>query len=228
MVRWRLVSCLSFRYENAVRIQALSLTSISLLLVPSLAQAHDDFEVSGAFGYRLGGKVPVESTTGEEDTGKLTFEGAPAFTAILGYRSQPDGFAFLSYTRQQTRVGYDAPNDGNDSPDQYERVSIENFQIGGNLETTRGIFVPYLGASVGIARIASLDGGSSNYFFSPVLDGGLKLDVHDHVHLRILGRLPVIFAKKSVVCGASGTCFTPDTLRPFAQFELMAGAGVSF
>jgi len=211
-----------------VRTEVFSLALASTLLLSSTASAHHKFEVSGAFGYRFGGEVAVQPVDSFDDGGKVTFEGAPAFTAILGYRSQPDGFAFLSYTRQQTRIAYDQSGDGDNEPELFERISIENFQLGGNLEVTRGIFVPYLGASLGIARIASLDGGSSSFFFSPVFDGGLKIDIHDHAHVRFLGRLPIVFAKKDLVCSSNNACYTPDKLRPFAQVELMAGLGVSF
>jgi hypothetical protein len=159
-------------------------------------------------------------------TGRLTLDGGLVLSGILGYRIQPDGFIYVSYTRQELGYAYDAK--GSDtSMDFSGNGSLEYFQFGGNVETTRGILVPYFGFSMGLARLASFGGGGSRLFFSPVLDGGLKIDVHEHVHLRLIGRMPILFANKDVFCSGAD-CAHAEEIRPTAQLELLGGLGVSF
>ena len=220
-----MVSTCSFRYEEQVRTSVICATFALITVIPLSASAHNKFEVDALLGYRLGGAVDVGKG---DDAGELTFDGAPSLGFILGYRAQPDGFAFLSYSRQQTSAEFDLDNDGDNAADFSTSVSVESFQLGGNLESTHGIFVPYLGASVGLTRLTSLDDNNDKFFFAAAFDGGVKLDIHEHVHLRFLGRIPITFAKGSFLCGAEGACRRANELSLFTQLELMAGVGASF
>jgi hypothetical protein len=107
-------------------------------------------------------------------------------------------------------------------------MAIEYYQIGGNLETTQGIFVPYLGASVGLARFRSYGGGADRLFFAPMLDGGIKFDLLPQLHLRILGRLPIVFSNGKLYCEDGKGCLELDKFAPIVQGEVQAGIGVSF
>lgn len=192
------------------------------------ATAHNEFEIDLTGGYRFGSKIKAVT---EDDQGNVVsdgdyrIDGAFAFSAIAGYRIQPDGFIYLSYSRQQTTSEYE----GNGGVNISGKTAVEYYQFGGNVEMTRGRFVPYLGFSVGLARLAALGGGgSSRVFFAPVFDSGFKIDLHKNVHLRFLGRLPVFFASGDVFCPSGGTCVEASQIRLMAQPELHAGVGVSF
>jgi hypothetical protein len=166
--------------------------ALACVTTASTAEAHNQCELTAGAGYRL----PFGVDMGSEDAdgnfledGRLSFEGAPIFTGIAGYRIQRDGFVYLSYTRgvhtihyegEQANVGYDFSG---------SRV-IEFYHFGGNIEMTRGRFVPYMGFSLGLGRIASTTGGDGRLFFAPVLDPGLKIDLHKHIHLRLMARVP--------------------------------------
>lgn len=191
------------------------------------AKAHNPFEVDVAAGYRLPGGVDVEQLDAdgnEVGEGRLQADGSVVLSGTLGYRIQPDGFIYLTYSRTQTTFRFEADDTGTDFSNE---GTLEYFQFGGNVETTNGIFVPYLGFSVGLGRLASLGGGGSRVFFAPVLDGGLKIDLHEHVHLRFVGRLPVLFARKDIFCSGA-SCAHSTVLRPLAQLEVLGGVGVSF
>lgn len=188
------------------------------------SQAHNQFEVDATAGYRLGGGSDV-MTGGQK--GWIGFDGAPSYGGIFGYRLQPDGFIFLSYSRQQAALTYTADAGGSAT----SGVSVEYLHFGGNLETTRGLLTPYLGISVGATRFADLSGqsGDQQWFFSAALDGGVKFEVHEFVHLRLLGRLPftVLSSDATVLCPGGGCVVDPDG-QPMVQVELQGGIGVSF
>lgn len=150
---------------------------------------------------------------------------AVAYGAIFGYRTQPNGFAYLSFSRAQSSTRFQVDGEGNVSTG---TLAIEYYQLGGNLEVTRGVLVPYLGASVGLARFAAIGEGTDRIFFSAVLDGGFKVDLHQHVHLRLLARFPITLANKSLRCQGEGSCVTLEKLTPFVQVESQLGLGVSF
>lgn len=199
--------------------------------IASFAQgsaAHNDFEVDVAAGYRFQSGLKTshyDSTDEAVSSGRLTLDDGLVLSGIFGYRIQPDGFIYLSYSRQELGYSYDPK--GNTAAEFSGDATLEYFQFGGNVEMTRGIMVPYFGFSVGMARLASLGGGGSRLFFAPVLDGGLKFDLHKHIHLRLIGRVPIFFANKEVFCSGDD-CAYADEVRPTAQLHALAGLGVSF
>ncbi len=202
---------------------------LASLAVASPAQAHDDFEVTAGAGYRLpfGAEMDSENADGTSmGRGRLSFEGAPVFTGIFGYRTRRDAFIYVSYTRAVHGMKFELDDQTQGFFFNGSRV-VEYYQFGGNVETTRGILVPYMGVSVGLGRIASLDGGDSRLFFAPVLDPGVKIELHEHVHLRLMGRIPLIMTGKDVVCTDFG-CARTDDMKPIAQLELLGGLVASF
>lgn len=202
--------------------------ALASFTVAPAAHAHNQFELTAGAGYRLPfgvdmGRVNEDGEFVEE--GRLSFEGAPIFTAIAGYRLQRDGFIYLSYTRGVHDVTYkDADLDG--FAFSGSRV-VEYYQFGGNVEITRGRFVPYMGVSLGLGRVASVGGGDGRLFFSPVLDPGFKIDLHEHIHLRFMARVPIMMTNKDVVCSDAG-CVHAEQISPIAQLELLGGLVVSF
>lgn len=218
--------------------------ALGVLVSSQDSHAHEDFELDITGGYAFGTRLsagqedasgePVETVdaegepTGEVQEGDFRMRGGFAFSGIFGYRMQPNGFIYFSYTRQQTEADYQAT--GANGVDLNTDASLEYFQFGGNVEMTRGIIVPYLGVSLGLARIAALGAGGdgARLFFAPVIDGGFKVDLHRHVHLRFLGRMPVVFTNKELFCTADSGCATVDKVKAMAQLQLHGGVGVSF
>lgn len=195
----------------------------------STAEAHDTFELTAGAGYRLPFGIDMGSEDAEGnflEDGRLSFEGAPVFTAIGGYRIQRDGFIYLSYTRGVHGVSYE----GDDPSATYSFTGsrvIEYYQFGGNIEITRGRLVPYMGFSLGLGRIGPLGGGDGQLFFAPVIDPGMKIDLHEHIHLRLMARVPIMMTNKDVVCVDAG-CIHAEQISPMAQLELLGGLVVSF
>lgn len=203
--------------------------ALCCLTIQRPAIAHNPFEIDVTGGYRFGSKVELSSRDDEGtivSQGDFRVDGSFAFSAIAGYRIQPDGFIYLSYSRQQTNATYSDNTNG--STDFSGRSSLEYYQFGGNVEMTRGIFVPYLGFSLGLGRLAALGGDSSRVYFAPVFDSGVKIDLHENIHLRFLGRIPVLFMSGDVFCPSGATCLESDQIKPMAQVEIHGGVGVSF
>lgn len=193
------------------------------------ALAHNQFELTAGAGYRLPFGVDLGRVNEDGDfveKGRLAFEGAPVVTGIAGYRLQRDGFIYLSYTRGLHDVSFEDADADSGFTFRGSRV-VEYYQFGGNVEMTRGRFVPYMGFSLGLGRIASVGGGDGRLFFSPVLDPGLKIDLHEHIHLRLMARVPIMMTNKDVVCSDAG-CVHADQISPVAQLELLGGLVVSF
>jgi hypothetical protein len=200
---------------------------IASCAIATRANAHNPFEVDVAAGYRLPGGIDVDRVDADDmaiDDGRLSAEGSFVVSGTVGYRLQPDGFIYLTYSRTQTTFAYEA--DGSAGGSLELDGSIEYFQFGGNVEKTMGVIVPYMGFSLGLGRIAG-SGIDSRLFFAPVIDGGFKFDVHEHIHLRLLGRVPILFATKDVIC-TDAQCLHAAQLRPLAQIEVLGGVGVSF
>ena len=201
--------------------------AVCLFVVP--ARAHNDFEFAAAAGYRLpfGADVNLEDSSGGElEEGRLSFDGAFIVTGMAAYRLRPDGFIYLSYTRGVHQAEFAGSTEGIGFDFTGSR-SVEYFQFGGNVEMTRGRLVPYMGMSLGVGRVGPGGGNNARLFFAPVLDPGLKIDLHDHVHLRLMARVPLLFANKNIVCVEAG-CAHADKITPLPQVELLGGVGVSF
>ncbi len=223
------------RYGGPVKFFSLaSAVVLGLGLSATPASAHDLVELTVAGGYQFGVSRSISSqqvnADGELETteGHLAISPAPVFTGMLGYRVQHDGFIYLSYTRSHHTFEYDMVGDGNRAPDFSGEGAIESYQFGGNLEMTEGIWVPYLGASVGLGHMISFGAGRHRFSFSPVLDAGLKIDLHRHVHLRFMGRLPFYFNKGEFHCRSETDCLQDEDVGVFVLPQLMAGVAISF
>ncbi len=221
------------RYGGPVKFFSLaSAVVLGLGLSATPASAHDLIELSVAGGYQFGITRDITSTkldTNPQVTeGHLAISPAPVFTAMVGYRVQHDGFIYLSYTRSHHTFEYDRIGDLNSAPDFSGDGAIESYQLGGNLEMTKGIWVPYLGASVGLGHVISFGANRHRFSFSPVLDAGLKVDLHRHVHLRFMGRLPFYFNEGEFYCVSESECLTDNNVGVFVLPQLMVGVAISF
>lgn len=235
---------MAFRSPTKLRAPLRTLSRAVLAAVASLstwfaapeARAHDLIELSVAGGYQFASTRKVNRLTpnsvnmvNDSQEGTLRITPSPVFTLMAGYRVQHDGFVYLSYTRSFSDFEYEETGDGDNSTDATDSGALEFYQFGGNLEMTRGVFVPYLGASVGLARLISYGQERSQIFFSPVLDAGFKIDVTRHIHLRVMGRVPFMFATGNVSCSPDGdSCLESDNVGVYAVPQLMGGLAFSF
>lgn len=201
----------------------------SLLIAPNAA-AHKRFDVGAVLGYRLGGHVGAAEDSAYP--GMFSFDGAPAYGALASYRVRPDGTLYLSYERQQTTARFTPSGQANST--EQAGVSIEYFQFGGAVEKAYGRkvrFVPYMGASVGLARLAALGRDvPDEWAFAPVLDGGAKVEILPWLHLRVAARLPLSFfgTESTVLCLSGANCTVAVDRTPRFQFDILAGIGAAF
>ncbi|OQX66523.1 MAG: hypothetical protein B6A08_17505 [Sorangiineae bacterium NIC37A_2] len=210
-------------------VSGILLMGAASLIAPSAA-AHHRFEIGAVLGYRVGGHVGAAEDS--ETLGNYSFDGAPAYGALFAYRVRPDGLIFLSYERQETQARF-TPS-GLASSVAQAGVSIEYFQFGGSVERAYGRtvrFVPYMGASVGLARLAALGRNvPDEWAFAPVLDGGFKIELLPWLHLRAAARLPISFfgTESAVLCLTGSNCTVGVDRAPRFQFDMLGGIGASF
>ncbi len=195
-----------------------------LLLLASPLAAQSRFDLDAAIGFRFGGSADVEADGAE---GRVTIGDDVAFTAIAAYQVQPNGTVFLNYTRQVSTLSYisDDLQKRADTP-----FSTDVIQFGGNLELPRGRVIPYLGFSIGATRFGAMDEGYDSWAFSMALDGGVKIDITEWLHLRFLGRIPFTFAtsEAGAFCVSPVGCMILVSGGPIVQGEVYGGFGVSF
>jgi hypothetical protein len=204
-----------------------------LLLAPLLwgrsADAHHKIELDLTAGYRGFGGVDIIESEAVNGDGRVSFDGSFVWGPIVGYRVRRDAFIFLNYTRQDTTARF-TPKDSALST-LAGGLSIDSFQFGGNVEKTMGRFVPYLGVTVGVARLAPRGRAARDEWnFSAAFDGGVKLDISKWLHLRLLARLPFSFygGQSSTLCLTSDNCLVKLDGEPSLQAEILGGIGVSF
>jgi len=198
--------------------------AVGLVFLAPAAHAQNPIELDAALGFRFGGGADVEAEGAE---GRVTIADEVAFTAIAGYRVQPNGTVYLNYTRQVSTLRYlsDDLQTTAETP-----FSTDVVQFGGNLEVPRGRAVPYMGFSLGATRFASLDDGYDSWAFSMALDGGLRVDITDWFHLRVLGRIPMTFAtsEAGAFCVSPVGCVLLVSGGPIVQGEVYGGFGFTF
>lgn len=203
------------------------LAVFAALLMTQPAQAHNRFEIDVGAGVRVGGsgKALIYDAQKNATEGKLRIDPAFSMSGMLGYRTQPNSFLYLLFSRQVANTHLDTDDQKNFVQG---KLAIEYYQFGGNVEFTSGHWVPYFGASVGVSRWVSLGGGGSRLFFTAGLDAGIKLDLHEHVHLRLAARMPVTMSHGDIYCLAPSDCVELRSFSPIIQGEGQLGIGVSF
>lgn len=198
--------------------------AIASLSQSASAQEHR-LDLAGYGGWGYTADIAVESQTARDETGSVVVDSAPVYGALLGFRAQRNGYAYLSYSRMVS-TAYFRPAGGFESTGQAD-VSFDYFQIGGSLEARRGRLVPYLGLSIGATSISLLDEPGNDLSFSAVLDGGLKILLTDVLYLRAIGRMPVSFVsgEAAALC-VSGGCAFAYSGTPLLQGQVLLGAGL--
>lgn len=190
------------------------------------ALAHHDIDVAGYGGVAVSNNIAT--TIGGQD-GRITFDPGPVWGAYLGYRIERDGFIYLSYSRQETTSHFVL--NSTDASSASRGVGIDWLQFGGNVETTKGRWAPFLGFSLGASRLSVLSGGvDDSWNFAAVLDGGVKFEVLPFMHLRLIGRIPFTFVADTneVLCPVGGGCEATLSGTPLIQPQILLGLGFNF
>lgn len=197
---------------------------VSSLLAPSVAQAHHPIELTAQAGYSLGTGTDVTIDGAE---GHVSLDGSWVLGAALGYRVERDGFIYLSYSRQPTALHYTPLRSVNSTATR--ELDIDVLQFGGYTEITRGRWVPYLGFGVGASRLAARDAIKDEWRLTSVVDGGVKLELFEHLFLRASGRVPITFftSDSRVFCLEPYGC-TAQTSSPLLQIQFLLGLSANF
>lgn len=180
-------------------------------------------EVVAFGGVGFTGDIGVSTDT---QSGSVSFDGAPVYGALLGFRAQRNGYVYLSYSRMVTTAYY-RPSGGLESSAQTD-VSFDYLQVGGNLEAPQGRIVPYLGVSIGATRLAPVNGSGNDFSFSAVLDGGVKLMLAPFLDVRLIGRMPVSFVngEAAALCVGGLGCAVHYSGHPLLQGQALLGVGL--
>jgi len=180
-------------------------------------------ELVGYGGVGFTADIGVSSDT---QGGNVSFDSAPVYGALLCFRAQRNGYAYLSYSRMET-TAYFRPSGGFETSGQ-TNVSFDYLQVGGNLEAPHGRVVPYLGLSIGATRLAPVDGSGNDFSFSAVLDGGLKIMLTDFLDVRLIGRMPLSFMSgdAAAFCVGGLGCAFAYSGQPLLQGQGLLGVGL--
>ncbi len=210
-----------------IKITAFAATlAIALSTRPASAQEpvrERRVEIIGYGGVGFTADIGVSSDT---QGGNVSFDSAPVYGGLIGFRAQPHGYAYLSYSRMQT-TAYFRPSGGFETSGQTD-VSFDYLQVGGNLEAPYGRVVPYLGLSIGATRLAPIDGTGNDFSFSSVLDGGVKIMLTDFLDVRLIGRMPVSFVsgEAAALCVGGLGCAFHYSGQPLVQGQALLGVGL--
>lgn len=202
----------------------------ALFLVSGSAAAHNNVEVAGYGGYAFTPGLDVENVAigGRSVNGHVSFDAAPVFGGLVGYRLEKEGFIYLSYSRTETNAHFREKGDfailGS------RGISLDYFQFGGYIEKWRGPLAPFLGFSLGATRLGALGAEGSNVNLSAVFDAGVKLEILRFLHLRLMGRIPFSFinGESQALCVTGSTCAVTLGGDPLIQAQVLLGLGLGF
>ena len=183
------------------------------------ARAQSRFEVSPFIGYRFGGGI--ENAAGQD----VDFKDGRAYGLALNYSpSQDSDLKFeLLWSRQDS--GIDLHQLGGVG---HVDMTIDEFMVGGVLETSWGRFRPYVTGLVG-ATLFGPDGYDSDARFVLSLGGGVKFFIFKNLALRadVRGYCNIVDGEGVIISsgGATVAHFSGDTLW---QGEVSGGITLAF
>src|SRR5687767_4927564 len=86
----------------AVKRIALLICLVLPLFFPTVASAHNRFEIDAMIGGRVGGsgQALYKDSSMNVTEGRVLLDPALSYGGMFGYRAQRDGFIYLSFSRQ--------------------------------------------------------------------------------------------------------------------------------
>ena len=191
----------------------------AILSAASSLHAQPQFEVSPFYGYRWGGAI--ETVNGQQ----LHFEDGRAYGLTLNYMPKKDSdlkFELL-WSRQDSGINFQSLGGMN-----HLGMTVDNFQIGGVLETTYGRLHPYITGLVG-ATLFGPENTDSEVRFSISIGGGVKYYLFRNLALRadLRGYCTVVESDSAFISSGGVTVahFSGTTLW---QGEVSGGITLSF
>jgi len=191
---------------------------VGLLVVASMgAQAQGMFEISPFYGYRWGGDF--ETADGQS----LGLQGGKAYGLSLDYSASPELKFEMLWSRQESSV--DLNELGGLS---HLGVTVDEFQLGGVLETVYGRLHPYITGLLG-ASLFGPDDSDSEVRFSLSLGGGVKFFLFRNLAFRadIRGFCTVVESDSALIShgGVTLVRFSGSTMW---QGEVSGGITLAF
>ncbi len=191
----------------------------SLVLCTLSAQSQPLFEISPFYGYRWGGRF---ETAGGQD---LDIQGGRSYGLSLDY--SPDRESDLKFELLWSRQdsGLDLQGAGGVN---HIGLTVDEFQVGGVLETTYGRWHPYITGLLG-ASLFGPEGNDSEARFSLSIGGGVKFFVLRNLALRadVRGYCTVVESDSAFISSGGVTVvrFTGSSLW---QGEVSGGLTLTF
>ena len=181
------------------------------------AQAQGAFEISPFYGYRWGGDF--ETAGGQ----KLGLQAGKAYGLSFDYTPSADLKFELLWSRQESSV------DLQDVGGMHQLgVTVDEFQIGGVLETTYGRLQPYITGLLG-ATLYGPEDTDSEVRFSISIGGGVKFFLFKNLALRadIRGYCTVVESDSAFISSGGVTLvrFSGSTMW---QGEVSGGITLAF
>ncbi len=176
-------------------------------------------EVSPFYGYRFGGGI--ESVYGQD----LAFQDGRAYGLSLDYSPNRDaGLKFeLLWSRQDSGMNLNATGG-----EKHIGLTIDEFQVGGVMETEYGRLRPYVTGLVG-ATLFGPEGADSDVRFSISIGGGVKYFLFKNLALRadVRGYCTVVESDSAFISSGGVTVahFSGTTLW---QGEVSGGLTLAF
>jgi hypothetical protein len=191
--------------------------------MPALA-AEPRLQIGPYVGYQFGGSLDASS---EYERRHINILDAPSFGATINFAAARDGIAEIGYSRTDTEITVHS-SDG--SFERYD-LAINYLTIGGLLEFRipgAEWLRPVIGGTMGPSWFEA----NNEYYsyeewrFSLLLEGGLEMQVVDHLGLRFRARLLTTFFTdhSALFCGTGTGC--AFTFSGTALFQGEVGAGV--
>jgi hypothetical protein len=194
-----------------------------VLLVSSEARAQK-VELTPFYGYQVGGGLRTRS-------GKADVKSAPVYGFAVDVFVNPEWQFEAFYSRQDTELTIREGSPFGPSFEYFD-VSVEYFQGGFLYEFDRRKSVrPFLLVSLGATRFAPKQSElSSEWFFSIVGGGGVKLFVSEHIGFRLQGQLLVPFLRfnSRLFCSLPGGCLIDIDVAATLQAAGTAGLILAF
>jgi hypothetical protein len=191
----------------------------SLLLSALGTRGQSAFEISPFYGYRWGGGI--ETSGGQE----LSFKDGRAYGLSLDFSPSPDSDLKLELLWSRQDSGLDLQTIG--GPNHLD-LTVDEFQIGGVLETRSGRFNPYITGLLG-ATLFGPEGSDSEARFSFSIGGGVKLFLFRNLALRadVRGYCTVVESDSAFISSGGVTVarFSGSTLW---QGEVSGGLTLAF
>ena len=191
----------------------------SLLLSTLSLRGQPLVEISPAYGYRWGGGV--KTTDGQD----LNFQDGRAYGLSLDYSPNRDSdlkFELL-WSRQDSGINLDNAHGLN-----HLGLTVDEFQIGGVLETTYGRLHPYITGLLG-ASLFGPQGNDSEVRFSLSIGGGVKFFLLRNLAFRAdLRGFCTVVESDSAFIYAGGVTIAHFSGSTLWQGEITGGLTVAF